>query len=614
MSRARSLRLLLLLPLLAMACASPIGARRVDARSVHRELTANALSTDHPSDSSLQLLDRLSLAPLWRESPDQALAALYAGLAPSGDADRLFALAELSFLRGEAPGRHDHALAAAVYAFALLFPADPRDALDPLDPRLQIARHVYNRGLTVGLKSADGKEVLLEAGLYGLPFGELEIGFDPAQALWAGHRLEHFIPAAELEVRGLRNRYRRPGFGAPLAAALGPAEGPPPPGAERIPPRLKIPATAFLRIEDARAGIASGRLRATLELHPLDGPPDVLVGGTRVPLERETTSWLAYTLEAAPIWDFELAGFRSGDYLPGGPETRLLALRPPERGRIPVVLVHGTASSPARWAELLNELANDPEVARRYQAWLFLYNTGNPIAYSGGLLVQALRGLVAELDPEGRDPALRKMVVIGHSQGGLLTKLTAIESGTRLWVNVSPKPLDQLELSPETREILQRSMFYEPLPFVRRVVFISTPHRGSYLTTLSPSRWISRLIRAPVALTKLSYDLLAQNQDALALRDLGRLPTSLDNMTPGNPFLRTLSEIPVDPRIAAHSIIPVKGDGPYEAGADGVVKYQSAHIEGVASEKVIRFGHSVQGHPEAIREVRRILLDNAAQP
>jgi hypothetical protein len=25
------------------------------------------------------------------------------------------------------------------------------------------------------------------------------------------------------------------------------------------------------------------------------------------------------------------------------------------------------------------------------------------------------------------------MVVIGHSQGGLLTKLTAIDTGTRLW-------------------------------------------------------------------------------------------------------------------------------------------------------------------------------------
>ena len=61
----------------------------------------------------------------------------------------------------------------------------------------------------------------------------------------------------------------------------------------------------------------------------------------------------------------------------------------------------------------------------------------------------------------------------------------------------------------------------------------------------------------------------------------------------------------------AHSIIPVKGDGPIETGNDGVVTYESAHIDGVKSELVVRWEHSVQGQPEAILEVRRILLLNA---
>jgi pimeloyl-ACP methyl ester carboxylesterase len=319
-------------------------------------------------------------------------------------------------------------------------------------------------------------------------------------------------------------------------------------------------------------------------------------------------------LEASPIWDFELAGFRSGDFLPGGVEPRLWLLRPPSPDRIPVVFVHGTASSPARWAEMLNELVNDPAIAPHYQPWLFIYNTGNPIAYSGGLLVRSLRDLVARIDPDGRSEALRKTVVIGHSQGGLLTKLTAVDSGTRFWDNVSKKPVDQLDLAPETREILQRSMFYQPLPFVRRVVFISTPHRGSYLTRRSVSHLISRLVKAPFRLTGLSYDLLTKNRDELALRGLKRLPTSLDNMTPGHPFLQALSELPVDPHVTAHSIIPVKGDGPIDDGNDGVVEYRSAHIDGVESEKVIRFNHSVQGHPLAIAEVKRILLENVAAP
>ena len=48
-----------------------------------------------------------------------------------------------------------------------------------------------------------------------------------------------------------------------------------------------------------------------------------------------------------------------------------------------------------------------------------------------------------------------------------------------------------------------------------------------------------------------------------------------------------------------------------EGGDDGVVKYESAHIDGVESEVVVRWEHSVQAHPNAIEEVRRILLLHA---
>src|SRR5262249_19210041 len=203
------------------------------------------------------------------------------------------------------------------------------------------------------------------------------------------------------------------------------------PGHERIPPRLKVPVTAFLRIQDVREGIASGRVRGDLELYSNDAQSALRVDGRTVPLETETSTSLAYTLEGAPIWDFGFAGFRLGDFIPGGQTERLIFMEPYRPGRIPLVLVHGTFSSPATWAEAVNELQNDPIVSRRYQIWLFIYNTGNPIAFSGGLLVQSLKDAVAELDPGGRDPALQHMVVVGHSQGGLLTKLTVVDSGDR---------------------------------------------------------------------------------------------------------------------------------------------------------------------------------------
>jgi hypothetical protein len=83
-------------------------------------------------------------------------------------------------------------------------------------------------------------------------------------------------------------------------------------------------------------------------------------------------------------------------------------------------------------------------------------------------------------------------------------------------------------------------------------------------------------------------------------------------MTPGNPFVKTLSALPIDPSVTANSIIAVKGSGPAEEGNDGVVSYQSAHIDGVESELVVRSSHSTQGEPATIEEVRRILLLHSA--
>ena len=81
-------------------------------------------------------------------------------------------------------------------------------------------------------------------------------------------------------------------------------------------------------------------------------------------------------------------------------------------------------------------------------------------------------------------------------------------------------------------------------------------------------------------------------------------------MTPRSPFVQTLAELPIADGVAAHSIIAVQGTGDLETLDDGVVEYESAHIEDVESEVVIRSGHSVQGHPLAISEVGRILREH----
>jgi len=603
--------------LLSSACVTPIGVTRGSTQEMHYSLTANVLSAGQPSSWSTQVLRRNNLFERFKADPETTLAELRK-LLPQlvGEArlqDRLFALSELSFHHAEQSGKSEHYLAAAIYAYAFLFPDDGTQGPDPLDPRGRLAVDLYNRGLTRGLASPDGAEVLLEARTVPLPFGELALANDPAGFLWGGFRFNRFIPVGEYVVRGLSNRYRQAGIGAPLAAELEPVQSGPTAetARNRIPPQTRVPVTAFVRITTPSRGIIEGKLQGKLELYAADQASAVALGGRDVPLELEPTATLAYGLEGAPIWDFEIAGFRFADQSAIFGDG-LMMMQPYRQGRIPVVLVHGTASSPVRWAEMINEITQDPLLRGRYQFWVFQYNTGQPILYSASLLRRALQNIMRDLDPNGQDLALRRMVVIGHSQGGLLTKLMAINSGTRFWDIVSTEPFDKVDIAPETRELLREGIFFEPLPTVERVVFIATPHRGSFRASEFVLNLIRRLVTLPGTLVNLFQDLV--KREAFAHLGMSQLPTSVDNMSPGNPFIRTLADSPIDSRITAHSIIAVLGEGPITGKSDGMVAYESAHIEGVASELVVRSGHSTQGHPETILEVKRILLEHIKTP
>jgi len=378
-----------------------------------------------------------------------------------------------------------------------------------------------------------------------------------------------------------------------------------------------VAVTALLRLEDTRTRLASGQVQGHLEVYAADQSSTVTVDGQAQPLEADPTAALASTLDRSPLYAFEIAALlRGGTIARQLPRDRtqdgLFLLQPYRPGAIPVVLVHGTASSPARWAEMVNDLGGEPQIRGRFQLWVFLYDTGNPIGHSAGRLRAALTATVQELDPAGQDPALRRMVVIGHSQGGLLTKLTAIDSGTRFWDRISRTPFEEIQIRPETRALLRQSVFFTPLPFVARVIFVATPHHGAILAGRRLGALAAQLITFPVAVFGGLAQAVASTGDEKLIATLRRLPTAIDNMSPRNPALRLLASIPVPSRIPAHSIIAVKGEGPQEDGDDGVVTYRSAHIDEVVSEVVVRWDHSCQGQPEVIEEIRRILLEHAA--
>lgn len=185
-----------------------------------------------------------------------------------------------------------------------------------------------------------------------------------------------------MDVRGLRARYHRPGIGAPLAASALPIDGEASADA-LLAPDVKVSVTAVLRFDEVRPQLASGKLRASLELYitTRGASAAVTTGDRPVPLEVGSTAILAYRLAESPIWEQELSHFFLNLGVRDAKSARLTSGAPYQPGRIPVFFVHGTALRLGRWAEMVNRLGNDPRTARRYQFWFFTYDTGSPIGY-----------------------------------------------------------------------------------------------------------------------------------------------------------------------------------------------------------------------------------------
>jgi hypothetical protein len=593
-------------------CGVPVRVSREDPEAVARDLTESVLTTGRPSLPTENVLHRWGLTGRYADDPERTLGFLHkAFIEGQGDTRELYALAELSFAHAGEARKREYFLASAVYAWAFLFPDHGSAAPGWLDPRVRVAADLYNRGLTAGFAAADAETVEIRDGTYRLPFGELVVTVAPRAFEWAGRGLYHFVPVAELRISGLQARYRRPGIGAPLAAKSwvggdGQLTGPD----VYVARNARVPVTALLRVKDARRQLAEPVVQATMELYDGYVTNTVTIDEHDVPIEVEPTAALAWGLSESPVWQWELSGFFSGDVF-GRTETQLAFLEPHRAGRIPVVFVHGTASSPGRWADMVNDLYADASIRERFAFWFFFYPSGGPIPYSAAALRESLTRAVAAVDPAGSDPALREMVVIGHSQGGLLTKMTVIDPGDRMWKTVSSRPFDEVSMRPKTRDVLARALFPKPLPFVRRVVYVSTPHGGSYVAAFSLSRLVARFVKLPTDLLAATADLATGTSPIVGLSSGGAGMGAVYGMSPGSRFIQALGAEPIVPGVHAHSIIAVRGDGAVESGADGVVSYKSAHIAGVDSEKVVRSGHSCQSQPETIAEVRRILLEHA---
>ena len=610
---ALTLLALLLLALALSGCAgvtvkpSPI-AQRFEA------LDRSAINSSKPSELTLGFLKQRDMAAQWEADPEGLIARLDAKYHADPGLGTLFALIELSHLQAKSlasqpdkAARYD--LSCALYSYLFLF--DPRVATPQgyMRPNLRLAATFHNRSLSryllytrsAGIRFEKGMTLPLAAGSLVLDERRSGLPFDP-EAISDVHL------AFEFAVSGLDVTYSLPGLGVPLIMVRNgsPKDERP---EDRFLPKVRqvLAATLFLRI-DTEPGTEPGGgavYRSSLELYDPMRTSTVQVGATTVPLESDTTTPLAWmAAHAKPeggikgLMDPEAMKAAQGLYM----------LQPYQPDKIPVVFVHGLISSPMTWLPMVNGLMGDPELRERYQFWYFSYPTGNPVFYSASLLRDSLEHVRRTYDPEGKNPAFNNMLIVGHSMGGLLSKAMVQDSGDQLWSLFSAKQPSELNLPRDVRELLNKSFFYKPLPFITEAVFISTPHRGSAMALGTIGSIGRALVTLPLTLAKAGATLLASVGTPKAGAELKGLPTGIDSLSPKNPMLTATASMPV--AVPFHSIIGNEDKAGVAGGTDGVVPYWSSHLDGAQTELIVKSGHGAHENPLAIREVRRIMLEH----
>ena len=335
---------------------------------------------------------------------------------------------------------------------------------------------------------------------------------------------------------------------------------------------------------------------ATLALRRPAKQPTAPVQGMVRPLAADFSAPISYYQPPANLLLVELMGaLRSSHYMT---KTGLYFLQPYDPERIPLVFVHGLISTPFTWVKTINGLEADPEIRKRYQFWVFAYPTGVPVLYSSMRLREEL-AKVDKLYPNHKD-----YVLVGHSMGGLLSRLQVTTMTRGDWEKTMGEPAKQLFARLQPDNILAKALTFKANPRVKRVVFVCTPHRGSEMASGGIGGLAIKLISLPADLVQTIKSEVSE--ETLKSINGGRVPNSVSNLAPKSPYLQVLNKLPI--QTTYHSIIGNRGKpGPLAESSDGVVPYWSSHEDKARSECIVPGPHGSCELPQTIAELKRIL-------
>jgi pimeloyl-ACP methyl ester carboxylesterase/predicted GNAT family acetyltransferase len=406
--------------------------------------------------------------------------------------------------------------------------------------------------------------------------------------------LYDLIPADELNFKGtyVKDHVKKDGIGAPLVAkrTLTAQQA----SALFCAPHIYYSVTATAQFESSRCIISINDPLAT---------ETVRVDGHTYQLAANFTAAYALQLAREKPQKLGLARLlRPQEY---AATARIIRFEPYNPNKTVVLFIHGLMDTPVTWVPMLNDLRGDVDFRRNYQIWFYSYPSGYPYPYSAMILRQELDAI------EKKYPLRKPMVVVAHSMGGSITHTLLTDAGTTLWLEAFGHPPAQTPMDAKSKHMLEEVLIFEHRRDIGRVVFMSTPHRGSVLA----SNWIGRIgsmiVKTPsklIAIGQTVRETLTADPSALKLK---RLPNSVDTLAPNNRFVVAINKIPMTKTIPYHSIIGDRGRGDTPNSSDGVVAYWSSHLDGAKSERIVPSGHGSPLNPQAISEVHRILKLNA---
>lgn len=480
------------------------------------------------------------------------------------------------------------------------------------DRERALALHEYNSALLVLVKRL--RHDALESGH--LPeYDSFEMRYQSSGAVRRFLGLhQDIVPAAEVELSSLKERYTLPGIGVPMVGVI---------------PADKVSnADEKLYNISSRGTVSALTAVMTFPAHgkpqfmllPLNRDASLTVGGLKYPLSADWSALLEIYWNLTRVKEDRILGLLNPQELRD--TTGLSCIQTYDPDKIPIILTHGLASSAGTFDNLVNRLYADPEIRRNYQFWYFNYPTGVAWTVSARAYRESLRKLRDSVDPGHKNPNWDRMVVIGHSMGGLITHYSQCEEPWKLLL-ASDIPREQLKILLNPRyvdqpfddpslESLRKDYFFRPVK-AGMVIYLATPHRGAPVARYRLVEMLNRLVSLPQTLLKEAYNIATLQQDIFLLnpQDAYLWFTSVSQLRPNSYSISGLQGLKVR-NVPTHSIIGDRGKGACPRCSDGVVPYWSSHISW-GTETIVPAGHSVQDSMETANDLKKVLGDYATK-